>query len=158
MAQPDFLTMITISDLWLCLIQWRRMFGWLRCARTTREHHICSFVDSNYQESFTFVWRSVLLYFYLEIFSSKLLDRSLKFRLLLYFFAINTLLYSIFTFHHLELFSSLFFCNFRLLVGAPLGQNLQPMTNRSGALFKCPITQNTNDCTQVITDGRRCKS
>lgn len=47
--------------------------------------------------------------------------------------------------------------SFRILVGAPLGKNLQPKTNRSGALFKCPITQNPNDCTQVITDGRRCK-
>lgn len=45
----------------------------------------------------------------------------------------------------------------RLLVGAPLGQNLQPNTSHSGALFKCPITQNTNDCVQIITDGRRCK-
>ncbi|XP_055302350.1 integrin alpha-PS1 isoform X2 [Sitodiplosis mosellana] len=42
-----------------------------------------------------------------------------------------------------------------ILVGAPLGKNLQPKTNRSGALFKCPITQNPNDCSQVITDGRR---
>lgn len=47
---------------------------------------------------------------------------------------------------------------YRILVGAPLGQNLQPATNRSGALFKCPITPFQNDCTQVITDGRRCKS
>lgn len=45
-----------------------------------------------------------------------------------------------------------------ILVGAPLGQNLQPHTNRSGALFKCPISQNSGDCVQVITDGRRCKS
>ncbi|XP_067003096.1 integrin alpha-PS1 isoform X2 [Anabrus simplex] len=42
-----------------------------------------------------------------------------------------------------------------LLVGAPLGQNEQPGTNRSGALFKCPITSRVNDCTQVITDGKR---
>ncbi|XP_031627907.1 integrin alpha-PS1 isoform X2 [Contarinia nasturtii] len=42
-----------------------------------------------------------------------------------------------------------------ILVGAPLGQNLQPGTNRSGALFKCPITQHTSDCEQVVTDGRR---
>lgn len=42
-----------------------------------------------------------------------------------------------------------------VLVGAPLGQNLQPATNRSGALFKCPITQLSNDCEQVKTDGRR---
>uniref|UniRef100_A0A1B0A099 Uncharacterized protein n=1 Tax=Glossina pallidipes TaxID=7398 RepID=A0A1B0A099_GLOPL len=43
-----------------------------------------------------------------------------------------------------------------LLVGAPLDKNLQPGTNHSGALYKCPITQNYNDCEQVITDGRRC--
>lgn len=42
-----------------------------------------------------------------------------------------------------------------VLVGAPLGQNLQPSTNRSGALFKCPITQLSNDCEQIKTDGRR---
>ncbi|XP_062536719.1 integrin alpha-PS1 isoform X2 [Armigeres subalbatus] len=42
-----------------------------------------------------------------------------------------------------------------ILVGAPLGQNLQPGTNRSGALFKCPITQLSNDCEQIKTDGRR---
>ncbi|XP_053682374.1 integrin alpha-PS1 isoform X1 [Sabethes cyaneus] len=42
-----------------------------------------------------------------------------------------------------------------ILVGAPLGQNLQPLTNRSGALFKCPVTQMSNDCEQVETDGRR---
>ncbi|XP_063705337.1 integrin alpha-PS1 [Culicoides brevitarsis] len=42
-----------------------------------------------------------------------------------------------------------------LLVGAPLGENLQPRTNRSGALFKCPLTQNRRDCEQVITDGYR---
>lgn len=52
-----------------------------------------------------------------------------------------------------------FFFDFcRLLVGAPLGQNFQPNTNRSGALFKCPITSRTDDCEQVITDGRRCKN
>lgn len=43
----------------------------------------------------------------------------------------------------------------RILVGAPLGHNLQPNTSRSGALFKCPITQRLDDCEQVITDGRR---
>lgn len=43
------------------------------------------------------------------------------------------------------------------MVGAPLGQNLQPQTNRSGALWKCPITALTDDCEQVITDGRLCK-
>lgn len=48
-------------------------------------------------------------------------------------------------------------CLFRMLVGAPKGKNLQPGTNHSGSLFKCPITAKTNDCVQVITDGRRCK-
>ncbi|XP_058978100.1 integrin alpha-PS1 isoform X2 [Musca domestica] len=42
-----------------------------------------------------------------------------------------------------------------LLVGAPLDKNLQPGTNHSGALYKCPITQNYDDCEQVVTDGRR---
>ncbi|XP_063536455.1 integrin alpha-PS1 isoform X1 [Cydia strobilella] len=42
-----------------------------------------------------------------------------------------------------------------LLVGAPLGQNLQPNTNRSGALWKCPLTAGTSDCEQVPTDGKR---
>ncbi|XP_076263207.1 integrin alpha-PS1-like isoform X2 [Rhynchophorus ferrugineus] len=42
-----------------------------------------------------------------------------------------------------------------LLVGAPKAQNLQPNTNQSGALFKCPITRSDNDCTQVETDGHR---
>ncbi|XP_066588057.1 integrin alpha-PS1 isoform X2 [Prorops nasuta] len=41
-----------------------------------------------------------------------------------------------------------------LLVGAPLDQNRQPGTNRSGALWQCPLTTYTNDCIQVITDGR----
>ncbi|XP_044002303.1 integrin alpha-PS1 isoform X2 [Aphidius gifuensis] len=41
-----------------------------------------------------------------------------------------------------------------ILVGAPLDQNRQPGTNRSGALWKCPLTTSTRDCTQVITDGR----
>lgn len=40
-------------------------------------------------------------------------------------------------------------------MGAPLGQNLQPLTNRSGALFRCPITGRERDCTQVVTDGKR---
>jgi len=44
---------------------------------------------------------------------------------------------------------------YRILVGAPLGQNLQPETNRSGALFKCPITGSETDCQQVVTDGKR---
>ncbi|XP_043273061.1 integrin alpha-PS1 isoform X2 [Venturia canescens] len=41
-----------------------------------------------------------------------------------------------------------------MLVGAPLGQNKQPQTNRSGALWQCPLSTVTEDCTQVITDGR----
>lgn len=41
-----------------------------------------------------------------------------------------------------------------MLVGAPLDQNRQPGTNRSGALWQCPLTTYTKDCTQVITDGR----
>lgn len=42
-----------------------------------------------------------------------------------------------------------------MLVGAPLGQNLQPQTNRSGALFKCPLSGYETDCVQVVTDGKR---
>ncbi|XP_030754239.1 integrin alpha-PS1-like isoform X2 [Sitophilus oryzae] len=42
-----------------------------------------------------------------------------------------------------------------ILVGAPKGQNLQPGTNQSGALYKCPITTADNDCIQVETDGHR---
>ncbi|XP_053678049.1 integrin alpha-PS1 [Anopheles nili] len=42
-----------------------------------------------------------------------------------------------------------------MLVGAPLGQNLQPGSNHSGALFRCPITVAADDCEQVVTDGRR---
>ncbi|XP_063233340.1 integrin alpha-PS1 isoform X2 [Bacillus rossius redtenbacheri] len=42
-----------------------------------------------------------------------------------------------------------------LLVGAPLDQNLQPRTNRSGALWRCPITTLAGDCEQVVTDGKR---
>ncbi|XP_025161987.1 integrin alpha-PS1-like isoform X2 [Harpegnathos saltator] len=41
-----------------------------------------------------------------------------------------------------------------MLVGAPLDQNLQPGTNKSGALWQCPLTTYTRDCTQVITDGQ----
>ncbi|KAL0131622.1 hypothetical protein PUN28_002876 [Cardiocondyla obscurior] len=41
-----------------------------------------------------------------------------------------------------------------MLVGAPLDQNRQPGTNRSGALWQCPLSTYTRDCTQVITDGR----
>lgn len=44
-----------------------------------------------------------------------------------------------------------------MLVGAPLGQNLQPGSNHSGAMFKCPIrnltANNDKDCEQVPTDG-----
>lgn len=42
-----------------------------------------------------------------------------------------------------------------ILVGAPQGQNLQPGTHRSGALWKCPVTTEHFDCSQVVTDGRR---
>ncbi|XP_025410272.1 integrin alpha-PS1 isoform X2 [Sipha flava] len=42
-----------------------------------------------------------------------------------------------------------------ILVGAPLDQNLQPGTNRSGALWKCPLTSSYDDCIQVVTDGKR---
>ncbi|KYN02758.1 Integrin alpha-PS1 [Cyphomyrmex costatus] len=41
-----------------------------------------------------------------------------------------------------------------MLIGAPLDQNRQPGTNRSGALWQCPLSTYTRDCTQVITDGR----
>ncbi|XP_026762048.2 integrin alpha-PS1 isoform X2 [Galleria mellonella] len=41
-----------------------------------------------------------------------------------------------------------------LLVGAPLGQNLQPNITQSGALFKCGLTPAEWDCQQVITDGK----
>ncbi|XP_026672705.1 integrin alpha-PS1 isoform X2 [Ceratina calcarata] len=41
-----------------------------------------------------------------------------------------------------------------MLIGAPLDQNKQPGTNRSGALWQCPLTTFKTDCTQVITDGR----
>lgn len=43
-------------------------------------------------------------------------------------------------------------------MGAPLDQNRQPGTNRSGALWQCPLTTNTGDCKQVITDGRLSES
>lgn len=46
---------------------------------------------------------------------------------------------------------------YSLLVGAPLDRNRQPNTNASGALYRCPISTDPNDCEQVITDGRRCK-
>ncbi|XP_011505968.1 PREDICTED: integrin alpha-PS1 [Ceratosolen solmsi marchali] len=41
-----------------------------------------------------------------------------------------------------------------MLIGAPLDQNRQPGTNRSGALWQCPMTTNSSDCEQIITDGR----
>ncbi|XP_068633179.1 integrin alpha-PS1-like isoform X2 [Battus philenor] len=41
-----------------------------------------------------------------------------------------------------------------LLVGAPLGQNLQPNTTRSGALWKCRLSPAVRDCEQIITDGK----
>ncbi|KAL0883105.1 hypothetical protein ABMA27_016566 [Loxostege sticticalis] len=44
-----------------------------------------------------------------------------------------------------------------LLVGAPLGQNLQPNTSKSGALWKCGLTPAVRDCEQVVTDGLRTK-
>lgn len=47
---------------------------------------------------------------------------------------------------------------YRLLVGAPLGKNLQPNTTKSGALWKCPLDPQTGDCEQIITDGRRSES
>lgn len=42
-----------------------------------------------------------------------------------------------------------------LLVGAPLGQNLQPNTTKSGALWKCSLTSSPSDCEQIVTDGKR---
>ena len=42
-----------------------------------------------------------------------------------------------------------------ILVGAPRDRNLQPGTQRSGALYRCPLTAFTRDCVQVPTDGRR---
>ncbi|KAG5899741.1 hypothetical protein JTB14_006079 [Gonioctena quinquepunctata] len=42
-----------------------------------------------------------------------------------------------------------------ILIGAPLGKNLQPSSNHSGALFKCPISNDDSDCTQIETDGKR---
>ncbi|KAI5751699.1 hypothetical protein M8J77_010094 [Diaphorina citri] len=42
-----------------------------------------------------------------------------------------------------------------LLVGAPLDQNMQPNTTKSGALWKCPLSSYSDDCIEVITDGKR---
>ena len=36
-----------------------------------------------------------------------------------------------------------------LLVGAPQDRNLQPGTNSSGALYRCPLSSATTDCVQV---------
>lgn len=44
--------------------------------------------------------------------------------------------------------------SYRILVGAPLGRNPQPQTNRTGTLKKCPMTQRQSDCEDVFTDGR----
>lgn len=41
-----------------------------------------------------------------------------------------------------------------MLVGAPLDQNRQPGTKRSGALWQCPMSTYSRDCIQVVTDGR----
>nr|XP_023029368.1 integrin alpha-PS1 isoform X1 [Leptinotarsa decemlineata] len=43
--------------------------------------------------------------------------------------------------------------DYSILVGAPLGGNLQPGTNHSGALFRCPVDEGY--CSQIETDGRR---
>ncbi len=42
-----------------------------------------------------------------------------------------------------------------ILVGAPRDKNLQPGTNRTGALYKCQLSLATDDCVQVETDGKR---
>ena len=42
-----------------------------------------------------------------------------------------------------------------LLIGAPQDRNLQPGTNSSGALYRCPVSLDTRDCSQVVTDGKR---
>ena len=42
-----------------------------------------------------------------------------------------------------------------LLIGAPQDRNLQPGTERSGALYRCPLSSSTRDCQQVVTDGKR---
>ena len=42
-----------------------------------------------------------------------------------------------------------------LLVGAPQDRNLQPGTNSSGSLYRCPVTASSRDCVQVVTDGKR---
>ena len=42
-----------------------------------------------------------------------------------------------------------------ILIGAPQDRNLQPGTERSGALYRCPLSSDTRDCQQVVTDGKR---
>ena len=42
-----------------------------------------------------------------------------------------------------------------ILIGAPQDRNLQPGTERSGALYRCPLSSDTGDCLQVVTDGKR---
>ena len=42
-----------------------------------------------------------------------------------------------------------------ILIGAPQDRNLQPGTERSGALYRCPLSSGTTDCQQVVTDGKR---
>ena len=42
-----------------------------------------------------------------------------------------------------------------ILIGAPQDRNLQPGTERSGALYRWPLSSDTTDCSQVVTDGKR---
>lgn len=65
---------------------------------------------------------------------------------------LNVIFYRLFVWYQIH---NLFCTYCRLLVGAPLDDNLQPGTNQSGALWKCPLTTRLDDCTQVITDGQR---
>lgn len=39
--------------------------------------------------------------------------------------------------------------NVYLLAGAPTALSQQPGLNRTGGVFYCPVTTNTNDCRQV---------
>lgn len=92
------------------------------------------------------------LYFFFYLINTFNIDKKLKLLSGWYFKKIKNInIIYLYTFIHLLLF-------YRILVGAPLGQNLQPKTNQSGALWKCPLTSLHKDCTQVITDGRRSKS
>ncbi|KAG0428530.1 hypothetical protein HPB47_024486 [Ixodes persulcatus] len=43
----------------------------------------------------------------------------------------------------------------RLLVGAPRAQTSQPGTNRSGAVYKCPMTTWLQDCKQIPIDEEK---